>query len=96
MPTSQKKSKSKKSRPLPKPNPQIPNSLVRQLNYTGPTQQLANARDYPLYGCWIMEGWQEEGMTPVVVAREQEPRMVMFGVYMVDQHTGAHVWRREL
>lgn len=45
---------------------------------------LDNARAYPIYGCWIMEGWQESGITPVVVARLQGDGRVMFGVYMVD------------
>ena len=31
-----------------------------------------------------MTGWQEAGISPVVVAREQEPGKIMFGVYMVD------------
>jgi hypothetical protein len=33
-----------------------------------------------------MAGWQETRITPVVVAREQRPGRIMFGVYMVDLH----------
>ncbi len=31
-----------------------------------------------------MEGWQDSGITPVVVARIQDNKQIMFGVYMVD------------
>jgi hypothetical protein len=81
---SRKKTKDKKSHPLPKPNRQIPISLVRKSMQLGLNPLLQNARTYPLYGCWIMRGWQEAGITPVVVAREQESGRVMIGVYMVD------------
>jgi len=81
---SKKKTKDKKTRPLPKPNPQIPNSLARKSASIGLNDSLKNARDYPIYGCWIMADWQDEGISPVIVAREQEPGRVMFGVYMID------------
>jgi len=81
---SKKTTKDKKSRPLPKPNRQIPISLVRKAALIEPGLPLQHARDFPLYGCWIMEGWQDAGITPVIVAREQEPGKIMFGVYMVD------------
>ena len=81
---SKKNAKDKKSRPLPKANRQIPISMVRQAALIEPGQPLLHARDYPIYGCWIMAGWQAAGITPVVVAREQAPDRIMFGVYMVD------------
>ncbi len=81
---SSKKTKDKKSRPLPKPNRQIPISLVRKSVELGLNPFLQNARTYPLYGCWIMQGWRDEGITPVVVARKQENGRILFGVYMVD------------
>ena len=81
---SKKTAKDKKSRPLPKPNRQIPISSVRKADLLVPGLPLQHARDYPIYGCWIMAGWQDAGMTPVVVARQQEPGRIMFGVYMVD------------
>jgi hypothetical protein len=81
---SKKTAKDKKSRPLPKPNRQIPISLVRKAALIEPGLPLQHARDFPLYGCWIMEGWQDAGITPVIVAREEEPGKIMFGVYMVD------------
>jgi len=76
--------KGKKFRPLPKQNQQISNSLVRQSIAIGPSNDLQHAREYPLYGCWIMAGWQDAGISPVVVVREQEPGKVLFGVYLVD------------
>jgi hypothetical protein len=79
-----KKDKKQKPRPQGKPNQQIPISKIRALKLLGPRHYLEHAREYPIHGCWIMSGWHESGMTPVVVAREQEPGKVMFGVYMVD------------
>ncbi|MCD4671049.1 MAG: hypothetical protein K8R77_00165 [Anaerolineaceae bacterium] len=76
--------KNKKSRPHSKPNRQIPNSLIRKSTLLTPNHYLQNAREYPLHGCWIMANWQDEGITPVVVAREQGPDKIMFGVYLVD------------
>lgn len=81
---SKKTSTDKKSRPLPKSNRQIPISLVRQAALIQPSQALLHAREYPIFGTWIMEGWQEMGLAPVIVARQQEPDKIMFGVYMVD------------
>jgi hypothetical protein len=81
---SKKTDKDKKPRPLPRQNQQIPNSLIRKATALGVSLPLQNAREYPIYGCWIMAGWKEAGITPVVVAREQEPGRVMIGVYMVD------------
>jgi len=81
---SKRTSKGKKPRPLPKQNTQIPNSLVRKSISLGPGNHLQRAREYPIYGCWIMTNWKDEGITPVVVAREQEPGKVLFGVYMID------------
>lgn len=81
---SKKKNKDKKSRPLPKPNRQIPNSMVRPLTAAGVNSVIQSAREFPIYGCWVMAGWEEQGITPVVVARQQEADRIMFGVYMVD------------
>jgi hypothetical protein len=60
---------------MPRPKP---------INFQGSTQILEKARDYPLLGCWIMEGWQERGITPVVVARKVTDDRVVYGVFLVD------------
>ncbi len=78
------KKKDKKSRPLPKPNRQIPNSMIRPMTTIGFSPFLPHAHEYPFHGCWIMAGWRGAGITPVVVARLQEADRIMFGVYMVD------------
>lgn len=83
---SKKSKKEKSSRPLPKPNRQIPNSLIRPVIAFDQSPYLQNAREYPLHGCWIMKGWQETGITPVIVARLQDNDRIMFGVYMVDYY----------
>lgn len=83
---SKKTKKNKGFRPLPKPNRQIPYSLIRPFNAFAQSPYLQNAREYPLYGCWIMEGWQDTGITPVVVARKQDNGRILFGVYMVDYY----------
>jgi len=81
---SNKKNRKKKGPPRPKINEQIPNSMIRPLVGLGFNSIQQNARDYPLHGCWIMAGWEDAGITPVVVARAQAPDRIMFGVYMVD------------
>lgn len=81
---SKKSKKDKRPRPLPKANQQIPNSLIRPFTGLGQSPYLQNAREYPIYGCWIMDEWQDTGITPVVVARLQDDDRIMFGVYMVD------------
>ncbi len=83
---SKKIKKDKGSHPLPKPNRQIPNSSIRPLNAFGQSPYLQNAREYPLHGCWIMEEWEDTGITPVVVSRKQDNGHIMFGVYMVDHY----------
>lgn len=81
---SKKNKKEKKSRPLPKPNRQIPNSLIRPFTGLIQSPYLENPRNYPLFECWTMEDWRETGLAPVVVARLQDNGRIMFGVYMVD------------
>lgn len=83
---SKKRKKEKRSRPLPKLNQQIPISSIRPVKIIGISPYIQNAREYPLHGCWIMEGWQDTGLTPVVVARLQDNARIMFGVYMVDYY----------
>ncbi len=81
---SKKAKKDKKSRPQPKPNWQIPNSMIRKITLYGPRYYLQHAREYPILGCWIMAGWFEAGITSVVVAREMAPDKVLFAHCIVD------------
>ena len=79
-----KKHKKDKKPQLPKVNRQIPISSIRPIKILGPRYYLQRAREYPILGCWVMKGWQEEGITPVVVARQQESDKVIFAVCLVD------------
>ncbi len=73
----------KKPRP-PIINQQIPISRIRPLKIIGPRYYLQHAREYPILGCWVNADWKNSGITPVVIAREQSPEKIIFGVYMVD------------
>jgi len=44
------------------------------------------ARIYPIEGCWTQEGWENNGLAIVVVARRQPDGNVVFGNYMVDYY----------
>jgi hypothetical protein len=79
-----KSRKNKKPRPQPKTSWQIPNSMIKAVKLLDPEYYLQHAREYPILGCWIMEGWYEAGITPVIVAREQAPGKVIFASCMVD------------
>jgi hypothetical protein len=79
-----KKHKKDKKLRHPKINLQIPISQVRKVTLEGPTQVLRNARQYPVLGCWVMEGWQESGITPVIIARQQDEGQVLYASYLVD------------
>ncbi len=79
-----KKHKKDKKPRVPKTNYQIPISSIKPIKIIGPRYHLQHAREYPILGCWVMEGWQQEGITPVVVARQQESDKVVFTVCLVD------------
>lgn len=79
-----KKSKKDKKLHRPKINTQIPISQVRKVKIASPFEALQNARQYPILGCWAIHGWQESGITPVVIARQQEGDQVLFASYLVD------------
>lgn len=79
-----KKEKSKPRKPkvnlmagVPKPKP---------VSFRSSSQILENALEYPILGCWIMEGWQEQGITPVVVARQMGENRVVYGTFLVDMY----------
>lgn len=80
--TTKKKNKQKPRKPkvdlmagVPRPKP---------ISFHGTVQYLEQARDFPILGCWVMEGWQEQGITPVVVARLQADNRVVYGAFIVD------------
>jgi len=78
-----KRKKNKKPR-RPKINTQIPISQVRKVTLESPAQVLRDARQYPILGCWIMKDWQESGITPVIIARQQDEGQVLYANYLVD------------
>jgi hypothetical protein len=79
-----KKHKKDKRPRLPKTNSQVPITSIRPIILHGPRYYLQHAREYPILGCWVMKGWQEAGITPVIVARQQELDKVLFASCMVD------------
>jgi hypothetical protein len=79
-----KKNKKDKKPRLPKVNSQIPISSIRSIKILGPRYYLQHAREYPILGCWVMNGWHEEGITPVVIARQQASDKIIFAVCLVD------------
>lgn len=52
----------------------------------GARYYIEHAREYPFLGSWIMDGWRENGLTPVVVARQQSSDKVIFANYLVDYY----------
>lgn len=77
-----KKDKQRPRKPKSKINAQMPRP--KPVTLRGPRHYLERAREYPIFGSWLMEGWQESGITPVVVARQQSPDKVIFANYLVD------------
>jgi hypothetical protein len=45
-----------------------------------------HARTYPIAGCWVQPGWQENGLAVVVVARRQPDGRLVLGNYEVDYY----------
>jgi hypothetical protein len=80
---SKKRKKDKKLR-RPKANSQIPISKVRKFSFKAPQETLKNARQYPLIGCWTIQEWQESGIAPIIIARQQDERKILFANYLVD------------
>lgn len=78
------KKKDKQKPRKPKVNLMAGVPRPKPISFRGPMQYLEQAQDFPVLGCWVMEGWQEHGLTPVIVARLQADNRVMFGAFMVD------------
>ena len=49
-----------------------------------PARILRRAREMPIEGAWVQEGWQERGAAVVVLARTNSNENVVFGNYIVD------------
>ena len=81
--TKKKKKEAKKPR-KPKLNLMAGMPRPKPVSFSGSTEILQQARNFPILGCWVMEGWQEGGLTPVVVARKQPEERVVFGSFLVD------------
>ena len=89
MPKRQKNQRQKQQRALKKRS-QRKQKLVRKQMQTAALQNpgriVRQARRYPIEGCWVQRGWQEDGMAVVVVARSQPNDDVVFGTYMADYY----------
>lgn len=79
-----KKHKKDKRPRRPKINTQIPISQVRKITLESPLEALQNARQYPIIGCWVMQDWMESGITPVVIARQQNDEQVLYANFLAD------------
>lgn len=79
-----KKRKKNKKIHRPKVNSQLPISKIRKITLDNPYQFLQNARQYPILGCWTIEEWQEGGIAPVIIARQQDDGKVLYANYLVD------------
>ncbi len=79
------KTTTKKRRLLPPPpTNQIRASQIRKIQFDDLDTLLQTAQQYPIYGCWVMEDWQEQGMTPVAVCRIISPVKYLLGSFVVD------------
>ena len=61
----------------------------KQTRRAGPLSALhhiRHAREYPIEGCWIMQGWDEGGIAVIVIARRQPNGNIAFGNYLVDHY----------
>ena len=78
-----KRKKEKRPRRL-KINTQLPISKVRKVTLANPLEALRNARKYPFFGYWTIEEWQESGLAPVILARQQDGGKILYANYLVD------------
>ena len=49
-----------------------------------PRRLLRMARQMPIEGAWAQQGWQEQGVARVLLARSQPNDNILFGEYIVD------------
>jgi len=50
----------------------------------GARVHLRRASSYPIEGCWIQEGWEEDGPAHVVVARSQPDGDLVYAYFYID------------
>lgn len=81
---SKSKKKTQKKPLKPKVNLMAGMPRPKPISIQSSIQILEQARQYPFLGSWVMEGWKGQGITPVVVAREQPEDMVVYGAFIVD------------
>jgi hypothetical protein len=79
-----KKKKGKQKPRKPKNNLMANSPRPKPITWHGPRYFIEHAREYPIFGCWIMKGWQERGITPVVIARQQSLDKVIYANCLVD------------
>jgi len=46
--------------------------------------KIRDARNYPIYDCWINPSWKEHGLAHIILSRQQPDGNIAFGVYLVD------------
>ena len=51
-----------------------------------PMRHVRLARDYPIEGCWVQDGWRKDGLAIVVLARRRPDAALMFGSFVVDYY----------
>jgi hypothetical protein len=79
-----KKKKDTQKHRKPKINLTVNMPRPKPIAWEGPRHFIQHAREYPIIGSWLMKGWLESGITPVVIARQQSPDKVIFASILVD------------
>jgi len=46
--------------------------------------KVQQARRYPIFQCWINEGWEESGLATVLIIRRSPFEELFYGVYLID------------
>jgi Calcium binding len=56
------------------------------LQALSPLRYVRQASRYPIEGCWAQQGWDQNGLAVVVIARRQPNGNIVFGNYLVDYY----------
>ena len=51
-----------------------------------PADHVRMARSYPIEGCWVQQGWEDDGLAMVLLARRQPDGNLVVGAYVVDYY----------